>query len=163
MKKLAFVIAVIVGLASCGSTTSQESASGPNPATEYCVSKGGTIEVAKEEVGEVAYCVLANGTREDAWDYFYNSTPIPGWTQTSFFAPTQTDTKAKETFTGRISFETTKLELDVNPADKFVQNPWSWWGLFDFLAATDPAGATSLMKLDAQLFPGLEIDFFTSP
>ena len=163
MKKLALATAIIIGLTSCGSTSSQESASGPNPATEYCVSKGGTIEVAKEEVGEVAYCVLANGTREDAWDYFYNSTPIPGWTQTSFFAPAQSDTKAKETFTGRISFETTKLELDVNPADKFVQNPWSWWGLFDFLAATDPAGATSLMKLDAQLFPGLEIDFYTSP
>ena len=50
MKKLALATAIIIGLTSCGSTSSQESASGPNPATEYCVSKGGTIEVAKEEV-----------------------------------------------------------------------------------------------------------------
>lgn len=135
----------------------------PNPATEYCKSSGGTIEVADEETGDVAICVLADGTREDAWDYFYNSTPIPGWTQTSFFAPAQSDTKAKETFTGRISFETTKLELDVNPADKFLQNPWTRRGRFDFLSAKDPEGASPLFGLDAQLFPGLEIDFFTSP
>jgi putative hemolysin len=162
MRKLAPALAIVLLLTACGAS-SQESASGPNPATEYCASKSGTIEVAKEETGDVAYCVLADGTREDAWDYFYNSTPIPGWTQTSFFTPAESDKKAKENFTGRISFATTKMELDVNPADKFVQNPWAWWGLFDFLSATDPTGASPVMELDAQLFPGLDIDFFTSP
>ncbi len=106
--------------------------------------------------------MLADESRQDAWDYFYNSTRIRGWTQASFFAPTDTDHKAAEKFIGRISFETTKLNLDVNPADKFLQNPWARWGLFDFISAKDPVGASPLFGLDAQLFPGLEIDFFTS-
>ena len=135
----------------------------PNPATEYCTTSGGTIEVADEETGDVAICVLADGSRQDAWDYFYSSTPIPGWTQASFFIPTAKDKKAADAFTGRISFATTKLELDVNPADKFLQNPWARRGRFDFLSAKDPEGASPLFGLDAQLFPGLEIDFFTSP
>ena len=163
MKKLALVLALILVPVSCSSNDSEVSVSGPNAATEYCTTSGGTNEVAQEETGDVAICVLADGSRQDAWDYFYGSTPIPGWTQASFFAPTAADNKAKDEFVGRISFTTTKLELDVDPADKFVQNPWSWWGLFDFLSAKDPAGASPLMKLDAQLFPGLEIDFYTSP
>lgn len=163
MKKLALALALILIPVSCGSDESEVSVSGPNPATEYCTTSGGTIEVVEEETGDAAICVLADGTRQDAWDYFYNSTPIPGWTQSSFFAPTAEDKQAREKFTGRISFATTKLELDVNPADKFVQNPWAWWGLFDFLSAKDPEGASPLFGLDAQLFPGLEIDFFTSP
>ena len=163
MKKLSLALLTAIILSSCGSGSSDDSASGPNPATEYCASKKGAIEVVKEATGNVAYCTLPDGTRNDAWDYFYNQTEIPGWTNTSFFAPSTTDKKAADGFTGRVSFTTTKLSLQVNPADKFVQNPWSWWGLFDFLGAQDPAGASPLMGLDAQLFPGLEIDFFTSP
>lgn len=86
----------------------------------------------------------------------------PEWTQTSFFIPSATDSKPTEPFRGRISFETTRLEIDVTPADKFVQNPWAWWGLFDFLKEQDPAGAAKIFDLDAQLFPGLDIEFFTS-
>jgi len=134
----------------------------PNPAIKYCKTSGGTIEVVDQETGDVTICVLADGSRQDAWDYFYSSTPIPGWTQATFFTPTAKDKKAADAFTGRISFATTKLELDAYPANKFLQNPWARQGRFDFLSAKISEGASPLFGLDAQLFPGLEIDFFTS-
>ena len=104
----------------------------------------------------------ASTTTESADKSASSVSAAPEWTQTSFFTPSATDRRPTEPFRGRLSFETTKLEIDVTPADKFVQNPWAWWGLFDFLKEQDPAGAAKIFDLDAQLFPGLDIEFFTS-
>jgi hypothetical protein len=44
--------------------------------------------------------------------------------------------------------------------------PWAmwydWWYPFDLLAAQDPEGAVPLFELDSTLFPGLEVQFFTT-
>jgi uncharacterized protein len=41
-----------------------------NPASEYCVSQGGTLEIVDESTAQVGYCNLANGTRVEEWEYF---------------------------------------------------------------------------------------------
>ena len=41
-----------------------------NPASEYCISQGGTLEIVDESTGQVGYCNLADGTRVEEWEYF---------------------------------------------------------------------------------------------
>ena len=43
-----------------------------NPASEYCVSQGGTVELVEEVDGQVGYCNLPDGRRIEEWE-FYNS------------------------------------------------------------------------------------------
>ena len=45
-----------------------------NPASEYCVSQGGTVEIVDEAAGQVGYCNLPDGTRVEEWEYFRSST-----------------------------------------------------------------------------------------
>jgi len=41
-----------------------------NPASQYCVDQGGTLEMVDETAGTVGYCNLQNGTRVEEWEYF---------------------------------------------------------------------------------------------
>ena len=41
-----------------------------NPASEYCVAQGGTVEIVDEAGGQVGYCNLPDGTRVEEWEYF---------------------------------------------------------------------------------------------
>ncbi|SPO31840.1 uncharacterized protein UTRI_06677 [Ustilago trichophora] len=42
-----------------------------NPASEYCVQQGGTLETVKDEQGnQVGMCRLPDGRLVDEWDYF---------------------------------------------------------------------------------------------
>jgi hypothetical protein len=85
------------------------------------------------------------------------SAEAPAWTATSAFsAPDGAAPGA--TFAARLDLTTTQMTVEATPADKFVQFPWAWWGVFDFLAAKDPAGAAPLLQLDTTLFPGLPMD-----
>lgn len=41
-----------------------------NPAATFCVENGGTYQLSKDEDGNaVGFCILADGTKVDAWDY----------------------------------------------------------------------------------------------
>src|SRR6056297_1119764 len=82
----------------------------------------------------------------------------PAWTQTGFFTPPENAAPA-EPFTGRLVMTTVPMTIDADPEDGFIQNPWAWWGIFDFLAEQDPDGAVPLFELDAGLFPGLSVGF----
>lgn len=84
------------------------------------------------------------------------------WVKTENFAPPKNAEKATEKFSGRLSFTTTEMNLKTTPEGKLVRHPWSWWGIFGFLSKQDPEGAVPLFELDAKLFPGLEVDFFTT-
>ncbi|HET7266784.1 MAG TPA: DUF333 domain-containing protein [Oleiagrimonas sp.] len=43
----------------------------PNPASEYCVKQGGTLEIVKDHDGnERGMCHLPDGTVVDEWDLF---------------------------------------------------------------------------------------------
>ncbi len=74
-------VAITAGLlvAACGSdddpadttTPSSDTGSGiANPASEFCVEQGGTVEIVTETAGEVGYCNLPDGTRVEEWAYF---------------------------------------------------------------------------------------------
>lgn len=43
-----------------------------NPASEYCVAQGGTVELVDEADGQVGYCNLPDGRRIEEWE-LYNS------------------------------------------------------------------------------------------
>lgn len=41
-----------------------------NPASEYCVAQGGSVEIVDEANGQVGYCNLPDGQRIEEWEYF---------------------------------------------------------------------------------------------
>ncbi|MDE2362129.1 MAG: DUF333 domain-containing protein [Hyphomicrobiales bacterium] len=41
-----------------------------NPASEYCVRQGGTVEIVTTDKGEVGYCNLPDGRRIEEWAFF---------------------------------------------------------------------------------------------
>jgi len=90
----------------------------------------------------------------------------PSWTATENFVPPKDAKKAKE-FKGTLSFTTTPMNVTPEwlPGSDYGY-PWylwySWGYPMDLLAAQDPKGAIPLLELDATLFPGLEIQFFTT-
>lgn len=68
--------ALLVG---CGSsdprpTTTTTSAAIANPASVFCVSQGGKVEIVDEAGGQVGYCDLPGGTRVEEWAYFRSQT-----------------------------------------------------------------------------------------
>lgn len=81
----------------------------------------------------------------------------PEWAATSYFAPGP-DAAPGAPLALRLEPATTEMTVTADPADKMIRNPWAWWGLFDFLAAQDPAGTVPLFELDTTLFPGLAFD-----
>lgn len=83
MKKHIAVALIVVGalvptLAACGDdeeptdTTPDTTAQVANPASEYCVEQGGTVELVDEAGGQVGYCNLPDGRRIEEWE-FYNA------------------------------------------------------------------------------------------
>ena len=44
-----------------------------NPASQYCVDQGGTLEIVDETAGQVGYCNLPDGTRIEEWEFFNTS------------------------------------------------------------------------------------------
>jgi putative hemolysin len=41
-----------------------------NPAATFCIENGGTYQLSKDESGNaVGICILADGSKVDAWDY----------------------------------------------------------------------------------------------
>jgi hypothetical protein len=56
------------------SDTTQPSAALANPASEYCVAQGGTVEIVEGDGGQQGICVLPDGTRVDEWEYFRQET-----------------------------------------------------------------------------------------
>lgn len=47
-----------------------------NPASEYCISQGGTLEIVKDKDGnEVGMCKLPDGRVVEEWDFFRSQQP----------------------------------------------------------------------------------------
>jgi uncharacterized protein len=60
-------------LAACGGAPPSASQLA-NPASEYCVTQGGTVEIVAEGDGEVGYCVLPDGSRVEEWELYQRDT-----------------------------------------------------------------------------------------
>lgn len=74
MKKLILLGAVVASIAGC-STAQQTELNPPkigmaNPASQYCVQQGGTLEIRNESHGQVSYCQLPNGQVVEEWALF---------------------------------------------------------------------------------------------
>ncbi|ETS64643.1 putative hemolysin [Moesziomyces aphidis] len=49
-----------------------------NPASEYCIQQGGTLEIVKDKDGnEVGMCKLPDGTVVEEWDFFRSQQQPP--------------------------------------------------------------------------------------
>jgi hypothetical protein len=68
----------VVALGGCGDdsapTVTTTSAQIANPASEFCVAQGGTLEIVDETGGQVGYCNLPDGTRVEEWEYYRSQT-----------------------------------------------------------------------------------------
>lgn len=47
----------------------------PNPASLYCIKKGGTLSIEHTEKGDVGYCHLPDGSVVDEWTLFRQEHP----------------------------------------------------------------------------------------
>jgi putative hemolysin len=52
-----------------------ESVAIANPASEYCITRGGRLEIVKEEAGEKGMCHLPDGTVVEEWELFRRENP----------------------------------------------------------------------------------------
>lgn len=77
---LIFALASIIFLAGCTSRPNQNGNSNQmqnqtgmaNPASVFCQSMGGNSAIATDSQGnQQGYCVFANGTKIDEWQYYY--------------------------------------------------------------------------------------------
>ena len=41
-----------------------------NPASEFCIERGGRLDIVEEAGGQVGYCNLPDGSRVEEWEYF---------------------------------------------------------------------------------------------
>lgn len=47
-----------------------------NPASEFCVTEGGEVEIVDGDDGQSGVCILPDGTRVDEWEYFRDNSPV---------------------------------------------------------------------------------------
>ena len=83
IKNYLAIAVLVLSLAACGDDedepadtstplTTETPTQLANPASDYCVSQGGTVELVDEDDGQVGYCNLPDGRRIEEWE-FYNS------------------------------------------------------------------------------------------
>lgn len=87
MRRILFCeMALLLMLTALGSCTTQPEAapaappSPPtagmaNPAAQYCIAQGGTLEIVRGAGGEYGVCHLADGVVMDEWALFYRDHP----------------------------------------------------------------------------------------
>jgi hypothetical protein len=98
----------------------------------------------------------------------YAAAEPPSWVMTENFVPPDGAKKPTGNFNGTLSFTTTQMNVTPTPEElgayRYPWALWDGWGYpaFDLLADQDPEGAVPLFELDATLFPGLEVQFFTT-
>jgi len=71
MKAFFIVIAVFPLLAACaGSAVGMA-----NPASTYCVEKGGTVDIRQTEAGQLGWCRLPDGAEVEEWTLYRRDHP----------------------------------------------------------------------------------------
>ena len=85
-----------------------------NPASEYCVAQGGTVNIVKDAEGnESGMCKLADGTEVDEWEYFRaNNSENETWSTTE--EPTTEESTNAEAWTGEVATGST-LTVTATP------------------------------------------------
>lgn len=71
MKALRVVLVTVLLVTGCSSTPAPSpQPAAPNPASAYCVEKGGALEIRKEANGEAGYCKFTDGSECEEWAFF---------------------------------------------------------------------------------------------
>ena len=85
-----------------------------NPAAEYCIAQGGTVNIVKDAEGnESGICKLADGTEVDEWEYFRaNNSENETWSTTE--EPTTEESTPAEEWTGEVATGST-LTVTATP------------------------------------------------
>lgn len=77
MRKLGF--SVIAALMASGCTISGSdpalSIGMPNPASVYCIERGGTLDIHQRPDGDVTMCVLSDGSKVEEWAFYRRNHP----------------------------------------------------------------------------------------
>lgn len=61
----------VVTLAGCVEPYPNDPTNLANPAATLCVDKGNQYEIGQDAAGNaIGYCILPNGKKVDAWEYF---------------------------------------------------------------------------------------------
>ena len=92
-----------------------------NPASEYCVAQGWTINIVKDSEGnESGMCKLADGTEVDEWEYFRANNPeTETWTTAE--EPTTQESTNSENWTGEVATGST-LTVTATPSKEAAKN-----------------------------------------
>jgi hypothetical protein len=48
----------------------------PNPASVYCIERGGSIDIKQTPQGDVTTCLLSDGTKIDEWVFYRQNHPL---------------------------------------------------------------------------------------
>ncbi len=72
---LVFAIFMFPLLGGCSSREARPNATIANLASEYCVKKGGKLEIVKDAAGEKGICHLPDGTVVGEWALFRRDNP----------------------------------------------------------------------------------------
>ncbi|TCP94977.1 hypothetical protein EDC44_11236 [Cricetibacter osteomyelitidis] len=72
MKKLVSTSCASMMLSACANDTDKPNIGMANPASEYCVAQGGTLEIKKDKQGnEYGICHLPDGRVIEEWDFYH--------------------------------------------------------------------------------------------
>jgi hypothetical protein len=69
------LLGVTVTLAACTETAPQPAVGLANPASQFCIDKGGTLEIRDEAGGQAGYCTLPDGRVVEEWELFRSEGP----------------------------------------------------------------------------------------
>lgn len=47
----------------------------PNPASVYCIERGGTLDIKQQPQGDITMCLLSDGTRIEEWKFYKQNHP----------------------------------------------------------------------------------------
>lgn len=93
--KLCLVIAFALLLNACDPQSNEQATpnklSLANPASTYCISQGGILDIQTENVGQVSYCTLPNGKRIEEWQLYKHAHQQTKVTETLKTPPAATE------------------------------------------------------------------------
>lgn len=77
MSRRLLLASALLLLSACGSAPAPEQtpAQIANPASAYCVSQGGTLEIVTNADGQVGMCHLPDGSVVEEWELYRSANP----------------------------------------------------------------------------------------
>jgi putative hemolysin len=70
-----FAVAVLVAGCTVSGSDPLLAVGMPNPASVYCIERGGTLDIQQRPGGDVTTCVLSDGSRVDEWEFYRRNHP----------------------------------------------------------------------------------------